>query len=103
MHQRFAETKQQANYFEFVRFKPGFHSLYWPRKNTCFLANKKNIYVGINALIGRPGTYIQGKAEVHFGNYVQLAPNVGVLSSNHDLYDKEKVLIKKLLLVITLG
>lgn len=42
MHQQFAETKQQANYFEFVHFKPGFHSLYWPRKNTCSLANKKN-------------------------------------------------------------
>ena len=89
MHQRFAETKQLANYFEFVRIKPGFHSLYWPRKNTCSLT-KKRIFVGINALIGRPGTYIQSKAEVYFGNYVQLAPNVGVLSSDHDLYDQRK-------------
>ena len=98
MHQRFAETKRQANYFEFVRFKPGFHSLYWPGKNICSLANKKNIYVGINAAIGRPGTYIQGKAEVHFGNYVQLAPNVGVLSSNHDLYDQRKSFDKKVVI-----
>ncbi|MCH6574207.1 MAG: acyltransferase [Bacteroidetes bacterium] len=58
----------------------------------------KRIYVGINALIGRPGTYIQGKAEVHFGNYVQLAPNVGVLSSNHDLYDQRKSIDKKVVI-----
>ena len=58
-------------------------------KNTCSLANKKNI-VGINALIGRLGAYIQGKVEIYFGNYVQLAPNAGVLSSNHDLYDQRK-------------
>jgi acetyltransferase-like isoleucine patch superfamily enzyme len=72
--------------------------LYWPRKNTCLLANKKNIYVGINAAIGRPGTYIQGKAEVYFGNYVQLAPNVGVLSSNHDLYDQRKSFDEKVVI-----
>jgi len=97
-YQRFAKTKQKANYFEFVRFKLGFYDLYWPRKNTCFLANKKNIYVGINAVIGRPGTYIQGKAEVYFGNYVQLAHNVGVLSSNHDLYDQRKSFDKKVVI-----
>lgn len=50
---------------------------------------KKNI-VGINVLIGRLGTYIQGKAEIYFGNYVQLASNVRMLSSNHDLYDQRK-------------
>jgi len=57
MLQRFVETRQQANYFEFVHFKPGSHSLYWPRKNVCSLKNKKKIYVGINALIGGIANY----------------------------------------------
>jgi len=99
-YQRFAKSKQgdHRNYFEFVRFKLGFYDLYWPRNNTCYLANQKNIYVGINALIGNSGNYIQGKAEVHFGNYVRLAPNVGVLSSNHDLYDHRKSIDKKVVI-----
>tara|TARA_B110000259_G_scaffold171937_1_gene203898 strand:- start:267 stop:392 length:126 start_codon:yes stop_codon:yes gene_type:complete len=41
-------------------------------------------------LIGRPGVYIQGGGGVSFGNYVQLGPNVGILSSNHDLYNQYK-------------
>ena len=89
-YRRFATTGQQADYIDFVSFKMGFKDLYWPKKKTCLLANKKNIFVGINSLVGRPGAYIQGKAGVYIGDYVQLAPNVGVLSSNHDLYDQRK-------------
>lgn len=97
-YRRFATTGQQANYFHFLAFKLGLKDMYWPRKKTCLLANKQNIYVGINALIGRPGTYIQGKASVYFGNYVQLGPNVGVLTSNHDLYDQRKSNDKKIII-----
>lgn len=46
--------------------------------------------VGCNASVARLGCYIQGAGRVYFGNYVQLGPNVGILSSNHDLYDKRK-------------
>ena len=46
--------------------------------------------MGCNASIARPGCYIQGAGTVHFGDYVQLAPNVGILSANHDLYDQRK-------------
>ena len=37
------------------------------------------------------GVYIQGGGGVSFGNYVQLGPNVGILSSNHDLYNQYKM------------
>lgn len=87
---KFVRTPQHSTYVQFIIFKLRLSSLYWPKNATCTIANKSNIYVGINTLVGRPGNYIQGKGGVYFGNYVQLAPNVGILSSNHDLYDQRK-------------
>ena len=63
---------------------------YYPFHPTCTIANARKVYVGCNASIARPGCYIQGAGTVHFGDYVQLAPNVGILSANHDLYDQRK-------------
>lgn len=97
-YKRFAITRQQSSYFQFVKFKIGLSQRYWPSKKTCLLANPHKVYVGINSLIGRPGNYIQGSGEVYFGNYVQLAPNVGILSSNHDLYDQRKSTEKKVVI-----
>lgn len=87
-YKRFSKTKQQGDYWSFLKFKLGIAKRYWPAHRNCLIANYKNIYVGINCLIGRPGNYIQGSGKVYFGNYIQLAPNVGILSSNHDLYDQ---------------
>ena len=61
-----------------------------PVHPTCTIANARKVYVGCNASIARPGCYIQGAGTVHFGDYVRLAPNVGILSANHDLYDQRK-------------
>ena len=63
---------------------------YYPVHPTCTIANRRKIYVGINSTVARPGCYIQGAGYVYFGDYVQLAPNVGILSANHDLYDQTK-------------
>lgn len=63
---------------------------YYPIHKTCTIANIRKIYVGCNATVARPGCYIQGAGTVRFGDYVQLAPNVGILSANHDLYDQRK-------------
>lgn len=95
---RFATTRQQSSYFQYVNFKIGLSQKYWPSKKNCLLANTHKVYVGINSLIGRPGNYIQGSGEVYFGNYVQLAPNVGILSSNHDLYDQRKSVDNKVVI-----
>lgn len=62
----------------------------YPVHPTCTIANARKVYVGCNASIARPGCYIQGAGTVHFGDYVRLAPNVGILSANHDLYDQRK-------------
>ena len=63
---------------------------YYPIHPTCTIANIRKIYVGINSTVARPGCYLQGAGTIHFGDYVQLAPNVGILSANHDLYDQRK-------------
>lgn len=63
---------------------------YYPIHPTCTIANIRKIYVGINSTVARPGCYLQGAGTIRFGDYVQLAPNVGILSANHDLYDQRK-------------
>jgi len=36
------------------------------------------------------GCYIQGKGGIIVGDYTQIAPNVVIVSANHDLYDSPK-------------
>lgn len=82
------------SYWNYIRFRLigscGRGGGYCPVHPTCTIANARKVYVGCNASIARPGCYIQGAGTVHFGDYVQLAPNVGILSANHDLYDQRK-------------
>ena len=77
-------------YIDYFKFRVGINKIYWPREKTCLVTNPRKIYVGINSKIGRPGTYISGAGGVWIGNYVRFGPNVGILSSNHDLYDRDK-------------
>ena len=63
---------------------------YFPVHRTCTISNIRKIYVGINSTVARPGCYLQGAGTIRFGDYVQLAPNVGILSANHDLYDQRR-------------
>lgn len=93
-YQKFAKAKLQSSYFEYLKFRLGFINRTFPAHKNCTIANVKNIKVGINCLIGRPGNYLQGAGGLFFGNYVQLAPNVGILTSNHDLYD-QRLSVKK--------
>ena len=82
------------SYWNYIRFRLigscGRGGGYYPGHPACTIANARKVYVGCNASIARPGCYIQGAGTVHFGDYVQLAPNVGILSANHDLYDQRK-------------
>lgn len=94
----FCKTKQSVGYFDFLKFKFGINKRYWPAHKNCVISNENNIFVGINCLIGRPGNYIQGAGKIYFGNYVQLGPNVGVLSCNHDLYDQRKYNLKQVVI-----
>lgn len=68
--------------------------VYWPVHFTSIIGSYKNIYAGIDTSPGySPGCYIQGGGKVYIGDYTQIAPNVGIISSNHDLYDSRKKII----------
>lgn len=61
---------------------------YWPVHFTSTIRFPKNIYVGIDAAPGiSPGCYIQAVGKVYIDDYTQIAPNVGIISSNHFMLD----------------
>ena len=61
---------------------------YWPVHFTSTVTNWRNVYAGIDVSPGySPGCYIQAIGEVYIGDYTQIAPNVGIISMNHDVHD----------------
>lgn len=71
-------------------------NVYWPVHFTSIIGNYKNIYAGIDTSPGySPGCYIQGGGNVYIGDYTQIAPNVGIISSNHDIYDSRHKVVSK--------
>ncbi|MBS4044371.1 MAG: acyltransferase [Chitinophagaceae bacterium] len=74
----------------------GFQSeVYWPVHSTSLVQNYKNIYCGIETCPGfSPGNYIQAMGKIYIGDYTQIAPNVGIITGNHDLVDNRKHIIK---------
>lgn len=81
-------------YWQYLLFRLGINKIYWPKEKTCLVSNPRKIYVGKNSKIGRPGSYIQGAGGVYIGDYVRFGPNVGILSSNHDLYNRDSYTTK---------
>lgn len=69
---------------------------YWPVHYTSTIGNVKNIYAGIDTSPGySSGCYIQGGGKVYIDDYTQIGPNVGIISSNHDLYDSRKKVVSE--------
>lgn len=62
---------------------------YWPVHFTSTVSGWKNVYCGIETCPGySPGNYISAfHGKIFIGDYTQIAPNVGIISSNHDVYD----------------
>lgn len=68
---------------------------YWPVNSNSVVTNPKNIYCGIETSPGLSfGNYIQAMDKIYIGDYTQIAPNVGIISGNHDLYDNRKHILK---------
>ena len=66
----------------------GNRAAYWPVHWTSKVFDIENILVGIDAYPGiMNGCYIQGRGGITIGDYTQIAPNVVMVSSNHDPYD----------------
>ncbi len=69
----------------------GNRSAYWPVHYTSRIVCPENIIVGIDAYPGiMGGCYIQGIGGIEIGDYTQIAPNVIIVSANHDVYDSRK-------------
>ena len=61
---------------------------YWPVHFTSRVSSPENIYAGVDTCPGYMNNcYIQGLGKIYIGDYTQIAPGVGIISSNHDLYD----------------
>jgi acetyltransferase-like isoleucine patch superfamily enzyme len=71
---------------------------YWPVHPTSKVVGSwKNIYVGIDAAPGiSPGCYIQATGKIFIDDYAQIAPNVGLLSSNHFMLDIREHVINEI-------
>lgn len=81
-------THYSSTYLDYIKYKMGLKKIYWPMDKTTLVGNPRSVFVGINSLVGRPCSYIQGQGTIYIGNYVQFGPNVGIVSTNHDLYDQ---------------
>lgn len=61
---------------------------YWPMHFTSKVSYPENITIGKGTNPGlSPGCYIQGIGKIVMGDYIFVAPNVGIISANHDIYD----------------
>ena len=69
----------------------GNRAAYWPVHWTSKVYDIDKIVVGIDAYPGfSNGCYITGRGGLIIGDYTQIAPNVIIVTANHDLYDSRK-------------
>ncbi len=69
----------------------GNKKVYWPVHPNSQVYDWENIYAGVDTCPGiMKGCYIQGKGGIHIGDYTQIAPNVIIVSANHDVYDSRR-------------
>lgn len=76
----------------FIQKVLGFNrEAYWPVHFSSVVFGAHNVHVGIAAAPGNSnGCYIQGGGKIYIGDYTIIGPNVGIISSNHDLHDNQK-------------
>ena len=61
---------------------------YWPMHPSSVVSYAKRIRIGIETSPGwSSGCYIHGINGIYIGDYTQIAPNVGIISGNHDPYN----------------
>jgi acetyltransferase-like isoleucine patch superfamily enzyme len=61
------------------------HGIPWPVHHTTTIRSPHRIKAGLNAFPGdSPGMYINANNGIEIGDYTNIAPNVGLISANHD-------------------
>ncbi|MES2628600.1 MAG: acyltransferase [Bacteroidota bacterium] len=69
----------------------GNKDVYWPVHFTSKVYGAEHIKVGVDAYPGiMGGCYITGRGGLEIGDYTQIAPNVVIVTANHDVYDSRK-------------
>jgi acetyltransferase-like isoleucine patch superfamily enzyme len=69
----------------------GNRKAYWPVHWASQVYDVQNILVGVDAYPGiMKGCYITGRGGLIIGDYTQIAPNVVIVTANHDVYDSRK-------------
>jgi acetyltransferase-like isoleucine patch superfamily enzyme len=69
----------------------GNKNVYWPVHFTSKVYDADKIHIGIDAYPGiMGGCYITGRGGLYIGDYTQIAPNVVIVTANHDVYDSRK-------------
>ena len=73
---------------------------YWPVHHSSTVGNSRNVWAGVETCPGyMHGCYIQGIGKIIIGDYTQISCNVGLITSNHDIYDNRKHHKKKGILI----
>lgn len=61
---------------------------YWPMHPSSMVSYPKDILIGKGVCPGySPGCYLHGVNKIYIGDYTFIAPNVGIMSANHDVND----------------
>lgn len=75
----------------------GNRKAYWPVHWTSKVYDIEKILVGVDTYPGyMQGCYIHGKGGLTIGDYTQIAPNVVIVTANHNLYDTRKEVLKSI-------
>lgn len=73
--------------------------VYWPVHESSKINQYQQIVIGIETSPGyEPGCYIQGIGKVYIGDYTQIAQNVGIISSNHDVYNNNNHILDEVVI-----
>lgn len=61
---------------------------YWPMHFSSKVFGVRNIVIGVETCPGyMPGCYIQAESKIVIGDYTQVGPGVGLISTNHKVED----------------
>jgi acetyltransferase-like isoleucine patch superfamily enzyme len=85
------QTPILFSHWFYQRFLGNLSGVYWPVHKSSLISYPQRVYAGIETSPGyMPGCYISAMGGIYIGDYTQIAPNVGIISSNHSLYDNRE-------------
>lgn len=63
-------------------------SAYWPMHHSSTITGARSIEIGVGCAPGlSSGCYLNGSQGIKIGDYTLVAPNVGIITTNHDIHN----------------